>query len=104
MKYLYRHFMIIKRSFAAVAVMMMLFSTGLQAQPSHVTVGGNVFGGGNMASVGGGTTVLIDQANAVISGDIYGGGALAEVDTVRKGTVLSTTDITDSILVTILQG
>ena len=77
------------------------------AKAQHVTIGGSVFGGGNMAAVGKGTTVLIDQADAQITGDVYGGGALAEVDTTRKSnpfTTLGALQAGDSIVVTILQG
>ena len=51
---------------------------------SHVIVGGSVFGGGKSANVGGKSTVLIDQAGAVIEKDVYGGGAFANVDTINK--------------------
>ena len=59
----------------------------------HVTVGGSVFGGGNLAAVGGNTTVLLDQENAVVTGDVYGGGALADVGTDNSNT--TTVDILD---------
>ena len=93
-------------SVAAMAAMVFFFA-GAQAQTPHVTIGGSVFGGGNMAAVGKGTTVLIDQADAEITGDVYGGGALAEVDTSRKSnpfTTLGALQAGDSIVVTILQG
>ena len=86
---------------AVLAAAMLFLYAGAQAQ---VSVGGDVYGGGNLAPVGRGTTVLIDQAGATITGDVYGGGALAQVDTARKGTALSTITVDDSILVTILQG
>ncbi|MBR0170644.1 MAG: chitobiase/beta-hexosaminidase C-terminal domain-containing protein [Bacteroidales bacterium] len=94
-------------SVAAMAAMVFFSFAGAQAQTSHVTIGGSVFGGGNMAAVGKGTTVLIDQADAQITGDVYGGGALAEVDTTRKSnpfTTLGALQAGDSIVVTILQG
>lgn len=73
----------------------LLVSFAAMAQKtSHVTVGGNVFGGGNKAPVGGKTSVLIDQANDTIGGDVYGGGAFANVGTNPE----------DSTQVTILQG
>lgn len=61
------------------------------ASSQHVTVGGNVFGGGNKAAVKGSCTVLVNQQGAVIGtvnnqgtwvsgGDVYGGGALANVN------------------------
>ena len=86
---------------------LMLISGMAAAQSSHVTVGGNVFGGGKMAPVGRGTTVLINQSGAVVTGDVYGGGALAKVDTalvaVAPQTPVTATSI-DSTLVTVLQG
>ena len=70
-------------------VLFLLFSFGpLQAQTDqpalraatpHVTVGGNVYGGGNAAAVSGNTSVLINQSGAVVSNDVYGGGAVATV-------------------------
>ena len=70
----------------------LLISMTAMAQSPHVTVGGSVFGGGNLADVAGKSTVTINQANAVIGvvnnggtlvsgGDVYGGGALANVGT-----------------------
>lgn len=48
-----------------------------QGGSDHVTVGGNVFGGGRMADVNGTSTVLIEQDKAEVKGDVYGGGAYA---------------------------
>lgn len=81
----------------------MLLMGGTAMAQSHVTVGGDVYGGGNKASVNRGTTVLIDQSNAVIKGDVYGGGAKAKVDTFLIANPGEATTI-DSTLVTILQG
>lgn len=81
----------------------MLLMGGTAMAQSHVTVGGDVYGGGNKASVNRGTTVLIDQSNAVIKGDVYGGGAKAKVDTFLVANPGEVTTI-DSTLVTILQG
>lgn len=50
------------------------------AEPK-VTIGGSVFGGGNLASVAGSTTVTIDQIGSKVGVDVYGGGALANVGT-----------------------
>lgn len=75
-----------------------------QDPPAHVTVGGSVFGGGNKAPVGRGTTVLIDQEHAVITGDVYGGGAKAEVDTIRKASPVPAVSVGDSTVVSILKG
>ena len=86
-----------------MAAMVFFSFAGAQAQTPHVTIGGSVFGGGNKASVNRGTTVLIDQSNAVIKGDVYGGGAKAKVDTFLIANPGEATTI-DSTLVTILQG
>ena len=56
---------------------------------AQVHVGGNVFGGGNLASVGGKSTVTINQEDAVVTGDVYGGGALAHVDTTNNQNIIS---------------
>lgn len=72
----------------------LLMNLAATAQSTGVTVGGSVFGGGNLANVGGNTSVLIDQAGTVVTEDVYGGGALADVGT-------NNTNTTD---VTILQG
>lgn len=81
-------------SVAAMAAMVFFSFAGAQAQTSHVTIGGSVFGGGNLAAVSGSTTVLLDQENAVVTGDVYGGGALANVGTSNS----------DTTKVTLLQG
>ena len=83
--------------------MLAMLLMGGTATAQHVTVGGDVYGGGNKASVNRGTTVLIDQSNAVIKGDVYGGGAKAKVDTFLIANPGEATTI-DSTLVTILQG
>lgn len=76
-----KYILSIRIGYAAVAVMVMLFCTGLHAQVTpHVTVGGSIFGGGNKANVTGNSTVLINQAGAVVETDVYGGGALADVN------------------------
>ena len=62
-------------------LLLLLFLGGAPAlAQQHVTVGGSVFGGGNLANVGGSSTVLVDQANASVGGDVYGGGAKAHVN------------------------
>lgn len=78
----------------------LLASFAAIAQTPHVTVGGNVFGGGNKANVAGSTKVLIDQNGAVVTGDVYGGGALAHVNS-ADGTT-ATANKTDSV--TLKQG
>lgn len=92
----------------ALLTAMLLFG-GLASAQQGVTVSGNVYGGGREASVGRGTTVLINQGGATINGDVYGGGALAKVDTaISELTPANTRPFfdasKDSTLVTILQG
>ncbi len=53
-----------------------------RAEDQHVSVGGNVFGGGKKANVGGSSTVLIDQTGAIVGIDVYGGGEEAKVNTI----------------------
>ena len=72
----------------------LLMNLAATAQSTGVHIGGSVFGGGNLANVGGNTSVLLNQAGTVVTGDIYGGGALADVGT-------SSSDTTE---VTILKG
>ena len=76
---------------------LMLVTSAAMAQGGgstpHVTIGGSVFGGGNLANVEGNSTVIIDQANATMT-DVYGGGALANVGTSAD----------DTTTVNILQG
>lgn len=57
---------------------------------AQVQVGGRVFGGGNLAPVGGNTEVMIKQAGATVAGDVYGGGALADVGTDANNTTTVT--------------
>lgn len=92
----------IHRGLAAAALL--LLGGMAQAQTSGVSIVGSVFGGGNEAAVGRGTTVCIDQNNASIGGDVYGGGALAQVDTVRKSPTPPNATDEDYITVSILQG
>lgn len=60
-----------------LAALMLCFGTVATAQ---VQVGGSVFGGGNLANVGGNSSVKVSQNGATITEDVYGGGALANVD------------------------
>ena len=73
----------------------------------HVTVKGNIFGGGNKAAVSSNSAVTINQANAVVGtlddngaltsgGDVYGGGALANVGT--DGNNTTTVTLTNGIV------
>lgn len=59
-----------------------------RAEDQHVSVGGNVFGGGKKANVHGSSTVLIDQTGAIVGSDVYGGGEMAKVNT-TDGTTLT---------------
>lgn len=61
------------------------------AEPK-VIVGGSVFGGGNLASVGGNTTVTINQAGSKVHVDVYGGGALANVGDASSATTVTLTN------------
>ena len=61
-----------------------------------VTVGGSVFGGGNLAPVTGSTTVTVNQGGATVGNDVYGGGALADVGTF--GTTSHTVYILDGTI------
>lgn len=45
----------------------------------YATVGGNVYGGGDLAAVLGSTSVNVQQANTQIGSDVYGGGNKANV-------------------------
>ena len=47
--------------------------------PSGVHVHGNVFGGGNLATVGG--SVTVNMGGGTVDKDVYGGGALANTNT-----------------------
>lgn len=62
-----------------LAALMLCFGTVATAQVQGVQVGGSVFGGGNLANVGGNSSVKVSQNGARISKDVYGGGALADV-------------------------
>ena len=75
-----------------LAALMLCFGTVATAQVQGVQVGGSVFGGGNLANVGGNSSVKVSQNGAKISKDVYGGGALANVVgtatvTIDSGTV-----------------
>lgn len=75
-----------------LAALMLCFGTMATAQVQGVQVGGSVFGGGNLANVGGNSSVKVSQNGAKISKDVYGGGALANVVgtatvTIDSGTV-----------------
>ena len=69
---------------------------GGNGRTQHVTVSGNVFGGGNLAPVAGNSNVIINQTDASIEKDVYGGGALANVGT--DGDNSTTVQILDGII------
>lgn len=78
------------------SLMLITGRAAAQGEPEpapHVTVGGSVFGGGNLANVGGSSTVLVDQAGATIGEDVYGGGAKAHVNS-SDGNTLTTGAVT----------
>ncbi len=77
--------------------LMALTTSGAMAQ--GVVVNGNVFGGGNAATVSGNTTVLMDGTNATVRQDLYGGGAQAAV-----GTLNGSNKATTAATVTVLAG
>ena len=58
---------------------LVLLLTGGNAAAQGVVVHGNVFGGGNLADVGGSVTVNIKAGT--VDKDVYGGGALANTNT-----------------------
>ena len=76
--------------------LMALTTPGASAQ---VVVNGNVFGGGNAATVSGHTTVLMDGTKATVKQDLYGGGAQAAV-----GTLNGSNKATTAATVTVLAG
>ena len=67
---------------------LVLLLTGGNAAAQGVVVHGNVFGGGNLADVGGSVTVNIKAGT--VDKDVYGGGALANTNT--NNTTNNTTD------------
>ena len=90
-----------------LTLILLVTGSAAMAQSAHVTVNGDVFGGGNLADVAGKSTVTIDQANAVIGvvdnggalvsgGNVYGGGALANVGTSAADS--TTVNILDGII------
>ena len=81
---------------ALLASLMLITGMAAAQETPHVTVGGSVFGGGNLANVVGSSTVLVDQANATIGEDVYGGGAKAHVNSSdgENATANATTTVT----------
>ena len=89
-----------KLTYIFTLALLIINGMAMAQQQAHVTIGGSVFGGGNLAAVGGNTRVLIGKAdnnvsNDTIKGDVYGGGALADVGTNNDN---------DSTTVTIFKG
>lgn len=72
------------KKFTYILTSLLLMINGMAMAQSHVTVRGNVFGGGNLAEVGGNCLVTINvtapSTGNNIGGDVYGGGALAHVN------------------------
>ena len=58
---------------------LVLLLTGGNAAAQGVVVHGNVFGGGNLAEVGG--SVTVNMIAGTVDKDVYGGGALANTNT-----------------------
>ena len=82
---------------------MVLMSLSGNNALAQVKVNGDVYGGGNLAPVGGSCTVVIDvtpptDGNKNVAGDVYGGGALANTNTseyiVKTGLTVGTSDVT----------
>ena len=66
-----------------VAALLLVISTTAMADgdtQTGVRVNGSVYGGGNLAPVGGSVIVSIEQEEAQIAGDVYGGGAKANTN------------------------
>ena len=61
-----------------MTAMLLMSGTAMADETGGVHVGGNVFGGGNLATVGGNVTVNIKAGT--IEKDVYGGGALANTN------------------------
>ena len=71
-----RNHTFVKTLRARLVVIMMLL-TGSHAL-AQVTVSGNVYGGGNLAEVGG--SVTVNMKAGTVEKDVYGGGALANTN------------------------
>ena len=72
-------FRIAFRAMVVAAVTLLTVSTATaQDTPTGPRVRGNVYGGGNLATVGGSVTVNIKAGT--VTGDVYGGGALANTN------------------------
>ena len=65
-------------AFRAMFVAAMTLLTGSTAT-AQVHVNGSVYGGGNLANVGG--TVVVNMSAGTVDKDVYGGGALANTNT-----------------------
>ena len=69
---------------AALLLTALMAVGNMTAQTKLVKVNGNVYGGGNLANVGGSVTVNIEagqNGDTQIDGDVYGGGAKANTNT-----------------------
>ena len=67
------------KTLMAILLVAMMLLTGGNAL-AQVTISGSVYGGGNLAPVGGIVAVTIDQTGATVAGDVYGGGAKANTN------------------------
>ncbi len=63
---------------ALLVAAVLLPSATVMAQNNTPQIGGNVYGGGNLATVGGSVTVNIEAGT--VANDVYGGGALANTN------------------------
>ena len=78
----------------SIALIIMLFTFSIFTYADdNITIGGNVYGGGNRGDLKGTTTVVIQSGT--VEGDVYGGARMANVtpttskDTVINGVTLS---------------
>ena len=78
----------IVKAFRAVFVATMMLTSG-NAMADGVVVKGNVYGGGNLATVGRAVTVNISAGE--VQGDVYGGGALANTNITEPNEIYAVT-------------
>ncbi|MBR4649447.1 MAG: hypothetical protein IKO67_04780 [Bacteroidaceae bacterium] len=78
----------------SIALIIMLFTFSIFTYADdNITIGGNVYGGGNRGDLKGATTVVIQSGT--VEGDVYGGARMANVtpttpkDTIVNGVTLS---------------
>ena len=78
-----------KRLILTMLLTVLLVGSNVMAQ-SGVTIKGNVFGGGNLATVGG--SVTVNMSAGTVEKDVYGGGALANTN-INNATNAATTTV-----------